>query len=149
MPAALNNDLACTAGGTGQNANVANSARQQRSGCNATRRDKMQSVPQSFAEDTQTNETCRTDEEKSVEPHRAIRGCQSVKMQISWHANVRRRMRECASSPCGVVAVISQQREKAKQPKYVRPSHRGLAPGVIFDAFREPRRRDAAPLCEW
>lgn len=114
--AALSNDLACTAGGTRQNANVDNSARQQRSRCNATRWDKMQSVPQSFAEETQTNETCKTDEEKSGESHRAIRGCQSVKMQISWHANVRRRMRECASSPCWMVAVISQQQEKAKQP---------------------------------
>lgn len=104
--AALSNDLASTAGGTRQN---------------ATRWDKTQSAPQSFAEETQTNETCKTDEEKSGETHRAIRGCQSVKMQISWHANGRRRMRECASSSmlggCNYITATG----KGKATQYVRP----------------------------
>lgn len=86
---------------------------------------------------------------KEGKRHWAISGCQSVKMQISWHANIRWQMRECASSACWVLAIISQREEKGKASLSLRPSQINDGTTLLHrcwfwrHVFRERQRRDA------
>lgn len=100
--------------------------------CDATRWDKTQcSATECGAAESVCEVTHRGDADKldtqdarggMREKSMCYQCCQSVRMQISWQANIRRQMRECASSPCWVLAIISKQEEKGKASRSHRPS---------------------------
>lgn len=127
--------------------------------CDATRWDKTQcsatecGAAESVCEVTHRGDADKLDtqdarggkREKSI----CYQCCQSVRMQISWHANIRRQMRECASSPCWVLAIISKQEEKGKASCTVQLSKLQHRYAGVCLASVNPKDGMRLRLCEW